>query len=97
MTLRVAEHVGEMLRANDTGGRSAFEHADRPVGGFINGNEPAVALHDQHGPGVAGPGKKLGELRQIRFGDTADVGIDHRAEVRSYSPGTGATSDEIAT
>ena len=25
----VAEHVGEMLRTNDTGGRSAFEHADR--------------------------------------------------------------------
>ena len=58
----VAEHVGEMLRTNNTGGRPAFEHADGPGGGFINGNETAVALHDQHGPGVAGTGEELGEL-----------------------------------
>jgi hypothetical protein len=75
----VAEHVSQMLRADDTSGRSALEHADGTSGGFINGNETAVALHDQHGPGIAGTGEKLGELRQIRLGDATDVSINHGA------------------
>ena len=58
----VTEHVGEMLRTNDPCSRSALEHADGTGGGLINGNETAVALHDQHGPGVASSGEQLGQL-----------------------------------
>ena len=66
-----------MLRADDAGGGTALDHADRPRGRFRDRDQAAIALHHEHGFAIAAVAEELRQFREIGLRHAADIGVDH--------------------